>query len=123
VQDAPATGGDTLFVPMFAVDEPGDAGSKELGYANSYLDDDGGSCTPYPRECTGGHTRRGTCRSWSVTRLPNPEAQARTCKYHGATASGATGPNTGCTTQAILPLDASKATSSTPSMPCRRRQH
>jgi Flp pilus assembly protein TadG len=29
VHDAPATGGDTLFVPMFAVDEPGDAGSNE----------------------------------------------------------------------------------------------
>jgi Mg-chelatase subunit ChlD len=109
VQDAPATGGDTLFVPMFAVDEPGDAGSNELGYANSYLDDDGGSCPPYPRECTGGYTRRGTCRSWSVTRLPNAEAQARTCKYDGATASGATGPNAGCPAQAILPLDASKA--------------
>jgi hypothetical protein len=109
VQDAPATGGDTLFVPMFAVDEPGDAGSNELGYANSYLDDDGGSCPPYARECTGGTTRRGTCRSWSVTRLPNAEAQARTCKYDGATASGATGPNAGCPAQAILPLDASKA--------------
>ena len=47
VQDAPATGGDTRFVPMFAVDEPGDAGANDLGYANSYLNDDGGSCPPY----------------------------------------------------------------------------
>lgn len=109
VQDTAPTSGDTLFVPMFAVDEPGDSGSHDLGYANSYINDDGGSCTPYARVCVGGFTKRGTCKSWAVTRLPNPDAQARTCKYAGVTPSGATGPNAGCTTKPILPLDATKA--------------
>lgn len=101
--------GDTYFVPMFAPDEPGEAGSALSGYNNSYLDDDGGTCPPYDKVCTGGYTKRGTCRSWTVTRLPNREAQARTCKYSGQSPSGGTGPNRSCTTQPILPLTSSRS--------------
>ncbi len=36
---------DTLFTPEFAPDEPGDAGSPKYGFNNSYIDDDGGTCT------------------------------------------------------------------------------
>ncbi|MDX2258346.1 MAG: TadE/TadG family type IV pilus assembly protein [Hyphomicrobiaceae bacterium] len=108
VTDTPPASGDTLFVPMFSPDEPGDAGSNELGYSNSYLNDDGGSCTPYTRVCTE-YSRRGNCRNWEVQRLPNAEAQARTCKYAGQSPNGHQGPNAQCTTQAILPLNATRS--------------
>lgn len=100
--------GDTLFVPMFAPDEPGEAGSTSLGYNNSYLDDDGGQCEPYERVCES-YSRRGNCRRWSTVRLPESEAQARTCKYVGASPQGASGPNYMCTTQAVLPLNSTKS--------------
>lgn len=106
--DAP-TSGDTLFVPMFAPDEPGDAGSNSLGYNNSYVDDDGGNCTPYERQCTK-VSRRGNCTRWNTIRLPNPEAQARTCKYRNFPPTNGSGPNYMCTTQAILPLNSTKST-------------
>jgi Mg-chelatase subunit ChlD len=99
----------TFFTPMFAPDEPGDADAALQGYANSYLDDDGGACPRYSRTCTGGYTRRGSCRSWTVDRLPNPEAQARTCKYAGAAPGGDIGPNQSCTTRPILPLTSARA--------------
>ncbi len=100
--------GDTLFVPMFAPDEPGEAGSNSLGYGNSYLDDDGGQCEPYERVCES-YSRRGNCRRWSTVSLPPAEAQARTCKYAGETPQGASGPNYMCTTQAVLPLNSTKS--------------
>lgn len=100
--------GDTLFVPMFAPDEPGEAGSSSLGYNNSYLDDDGGQCEPYEQVCES-YSRRGNCTRWSTVTLPESEAQARTCKYSGATPQGASGPNYMCTTQAVLPLNSTKS--------------
>jgi len=109
VTDAPAAGdAATLFVPMFAPDEPGDAGSSSLGYNNSYLDDDGGQCERYDRVCLK-YSRRGKCRQWDVVRLPNDEAQARTCKYYNAKAPEGGGPNAMCTTQPILPLNSTKS--------------
>lgn len=107
VTDAPAAGGDSLFVPMFAPDEPGDAGSSQLGYNNSYIDDDGGTCTPYEKVCTN-YSRRGNCTNWNTIRLPNDEAQARTCKYANRPLMNGSGPNSGCTTQALLPLNSTK---------------
>lgn len=97
----------SMFVPMFAPDEPGEAGSDRLGYNNSYLNDDGGQCEPYERYCES-YSRRGNCRRWVTVALPEPEAQERTCKYFGASPSGAKGPNAMCTTQAILPLNSTK---------------
>ncbi len=108
VTDAPAAGGDTLFAPMFAPDEPGDAGSSSLGYNNSYIDDDGGTCTPYERICKK-YSRRGNCTKWETVRLPNPDAQARTCKYANQPSRSGAGPNYMCTTQAVLPLNSTKS--------------
>ncbi|MCH9806794.1 MAG: VWA domain-containing protein [Alphaproteobacteria bacterium] len=109
VTDVPASGADKLFVPMFAPDEPGDAGSALSGYTNSYIDDDGGSCTPYPRECLK-YSRRGKCKKERVIRLPEAQAQARTCKYRNQPFIDGTGPNFMCTTKAILPLNSTKTT-------------
>ncbi len=108
VLDTPATGGDTLFVPMFAPDEPGERGRNNLGYDNSYIDDDGGVCEPYERVCTR-YSRRGNCQNWDTIRLSNPEAQARTCKYRNRPSISGGGPNSMCTTQPILPLNSTKA--------------
>ncbi|MBU2582750.1 MAG: pilus assembly protein [Alphaproteobacteria bacterium] len=108
VTDDPAIGGDSLFVPMFAPDEPGDAGSNNLGYSNSYIDDDGGTCTPYEKVCLN-YSRRGKCTSWETIRIPNEDAQARTCKYANQPIVSGTGPNAMCTTQAILPLNSMKS--------------
>lgn len=110
VTDTPPTTSNpaSMFVPMFAPDEPGEAGSNSLGYNNSYLNDDGGQCEPYERYCES-YSRRGNCRQWRTVTLPEPEAQERTCKYSGASPSGALGPNAMCTTQAILPLNSTKS--------------
>lgn len=97
----------TLFVPMFAPDEPGTAGASN-SYPNSYLDDNRGSC---PRSCTS-YSRRGNCREWSYDAAPTDPAvaQARTCKYDGETpSSGKPGPNQGCTTSRILPLTSTRS--------------
>ncbi|MBU1211006.1 MAG: pilus assembly protein [Alphaproteobacteria bacterium] len=108
VTDDPASGGDYLFVPMFAPDEPGDEGSSQLGYSNSYINDDGGTCTPYEKICTR-YSRRGNCQDWETIRIPNEEAQARTCKYANQPTMNGSGPNSGCTTQAVLPLNSTKS--------------
>jgi len=62
VTDTPPTGGDSMFVPLFAPDEP-----DKSGYYNNYLSDDGGSC--------------------SVSGGSNYTRQRRTCKYDGASAN------------------------------------
>ncbi|MCK5495755.1 MAG: hypothetical protein KAI80_05040, partial [Hyphomicrobiaceae bacterium] len=87
VTDTPATGGDTMFVPLFAPDEP-----NKSGYKNSYISDDKGNCPS--------GTSRGS----------NDVRQRRTCKYNGENAStsnvGATrkGPNHMCDSQALTTL-------------------
>lgn len=107
---APIAGsGDTLFVPMFAPDEPDSDNSGGASYPNSYLVDDGGSCTPQPQTCTGGFTRRGTCRGWTKSPLTPQVAQARLCKYANQSPSGGTGPNYNCTTAPVLPLTSTKS--------------
>jgi len=62
VNDTPPTGGDSMIVPLFAPDEP-----NKSGYYNSYISDDGGSC--------------------SVSGGTNYERQRRTCKYDGVNAN------------------------------------
>jgi hypothetical protein len=96
VTDALPTTGDpkSLFVPMFAPDEP-DYYSAVTNdwYPNNYLSDDGGDC--------------------SLTQIGGTEAQRqrRTCKYKNAVPNikvGAvgvdTGPNFLCGTRPVLPL-------------------
>lgn len=79
--DSAPTGGDSLFVPMFAPDEP-DGGGGGWGwgwssYNNSYLDDNGGSCS-------GGAP------------VDDEEAQEKTCKYENERPRGGIGPNYMC---------------------------
>jgi Flp pilus assembly protein TadG len=117
-----AGNGDTLFVPMFAPDEPDENNNGDYRtappcsilsqdcYVNSYLVDDGGACAPQPRPCTR-YDSRGRCTRWgSPTPLSPAVAQARTCKYEGQARSGGLGPNQGCTTTALLPLTNARAT-------------
>ena len=86
----------TLFVPMFAPDEPDDDTHYD-DFANDYLDDRGGTCGSNP----------------------SGDAQGRTCKYNGATpstrSSGATnkGPNFWCNSRPIVPLTSTKSTITT----------
>lgn len=81
--DSPPSGGDALFVPTFAPDEP----DGNWSYNNSYIDDDGGSCGRPPR----GET--------------DLQAQEKTCKYNRAWPSaGRPGPNYMCDPRALQPL-------------------
>jgi Flp pilus assembly protein TadG len=105
VTDAPAAGAtpDTLFVPMLAPDEPDSVNSGGQSYNNSYLVDDGGTCTPQPTVCTS-YNRRGACTNWQKTPIPAAEAQARLCKYETMTAPSPDGPNYMCDSEPLLPL-------------------
>lgn len=93
VNDTPATSGDSMFVPLFAPDEP-----NKSGYKNSYISDKKGNC---PKGTKGG---------------TNNERQSRTCKYYGENAStssvGATrkGPNHMCDSQQLTALTNTKST-------------
>ncbi|MGD9669654.1 MAG: VWA domain-containing protein [Hyphomicrobiaceae bacterium] len=114
---------DTLFVPMFAPDEPDDVNSGGSNYSNNYISDDGGTCPKM--ECTCQRWRSpGKCASngWVLAELQPAAAQARTCKYSGAQVGyGMTtdkckrgsydgaGPNAFCTTVPLLPLSITKA--------------
>ena len=109
VSDAVPSSGNpsTLFVPMFAPDEPDSINSAGNSYPNNYLDDDGGDCAPQSQTCKR-YSRRGNCKKW-VTDPISPEiAQSRVCKYKTPYTGGA-GPNYNCTTAQILPLTSTKA--------------
>jgi len=93
----------TLFVPMFAPDEPDSGNDEGSSYPNSYLNDFGGSCPAPQQVCVRWSNRRNRCSQWGPEPLAAATAQARTCKYDSATPSGA-GPNNGCTTQPLLAL-------------------
>lgn len=97
----------TLFVPMFAPDEPDSGNDGGDYYNNNYLDDFGGSCPPPQQVCVNWSTRQNRCRQWGPQPLDPATAQARTCKYDGATPYGE-GPNYNCRTNPILPLTSVK---------------
>lgn len=102
---------DTLFVPMFAPDEPDDGNASAAGvsnYPNNYISDFGGSCPAGEQVCTRFSRRQNTCTAYGPAPIGVDEAQARTCKYQGATPAADTGPNAGCTTAPILPLNSTK---------------
>jgi len=82
--DAAPVSGNSLFVPMFAPDEPD--GGWRSNYVNSYLDDDDGSCGRAPNNES------------------DEQAQEKTCKYQNERPSGGQGPNYMCDPQALLPL-------------------
>lgn len=99
----------SLFVPMFAPDEPDSANAAGAYYGNNYISDTGGTCPVPPRECLS-YSWRGNCTSWSQPPPLTPtEAQARTCKYQGASIGSVQGPNYLCDAKPILPLTTDKA--------------
>jgi hypothetical protein len=89
---------DSLFVPMFAPDEPGgagdtsyDPGSGTWYYANSYLDDN-------PKK---------ECKDVKSSAGEYVEAQTKLCKYQNQsslTTSGGRGPNYNCNAKPLLRL-------------------
>jgi Flp pilus assembly protein TadG len=98
----------SLFVPMFNPDEPDGANDGGDSYGNNYLPDYGGSCPAPPSTCLN-YNWKGNCTSWSQPPVLTPaEAQARVCKYQGASIGSAQGPNYLCDTKAILPLTSDK---------------
>ncbi len=99
---------ETLFVPMFAPDEPDSANADGDNYSNNYIADDGGACTPQPKTCLS-YSRRGKCTNWSTEPLPAATAQARLCKYTSASVGNTAGPNYMCDSTPILPLTGNKA--------------
>lgn len=117
VSDAPpssATPG-TLFVPLFAPDEPDANNSLGKTYYNNYLDDAGGACEPLATTCTR-YSWRGNCTRTETETLEPAEAQARLCKYDGGNANTRLaygtrkGPNMLCDSSRILPLNTDKQT-------------
>ncbi len=114
-----SSNGETLFVPMFAPDEPDDVnaeaagysttGNNEAGYNNSYISDFGGTCPAPEQICTNYNKKKKTCTTWAPVPIAVETAQSRTCKYQGAPLTGGSGPNHLCTTPAILELTATKS--------------
>ncbi len=83
----------SLFVPMFNPDEPDSANDDGDSYGNNYLPDYGGSCPAPPSDCTAYKKDGVTCKSWSQPPVLSPkDAQARVCKYPGASISSGAGP-------------------------------
>ena len=101
----------SLFVPMFNPDEPDSANDNGDSYGNSYLPDYGGTCPAPPSTCTAYKKDGVTCKTWSQPPVLTPkDAQARVCKYPGASInSGAGGPNYLCDSVPIMPLTSDKA--------------
>jgi Flp pilus assembly protein TadG len=94
----------TLFVPMFAPDEPDTGNSAGQSYPNNYLSDFGGTCPAPTQICVRWNSRRNRCDQYGPEPIDPVTAQGRTCKYRNASYTGA-GPNSGCTTRPIEPLN------------------
>lgn len=111
VRDTPANSGtpNTLFVPMFAPDEPDSVNSNGDSYSNNYLTDDGGTCQAQQKVCKYYSKYSGKCKRWAKVPIAPSVAQARLCKYVGQSVSGGSGPNQNCTTAKILALTSSKS--------------
>jgi Flp pilus assembly protein TadG len=86
---APTSGNpDSLFVPYFAPDEPGDARDPERHYSNSYLDD---------------------VLDDIDRRASNEDRQKYTLKYANGVRARGGSPGSGCTARPILPLTNQKS--------------
>jgi hypothetical protein len=111
----------TMFVPMFAPDEPDDVNASAAGYNpdgaynNNYITDFGGTCPPPPEICVSWRTRNGvkSCRTYGPAPIGVVEAQNRSCKYKNAQPASfegsASGPNQSCTTPSIQPLTSDRS--------------
>lgn len=103
----------SMFVPMFAPDEPDDRNASTAGYSNyynNYISDYGGTCPAPTQVCVVWNSRRGRCSQWAPETMPVATAQSRVCKYAGAVIVDGIGPNYGCSTPAVLPLSGAKET-------------
>ncbi len=101
----------TLFVPMFAPDEP-DSGS----FPNDYLDDYAGSCKQ-PFVCPANWSNRKCARKGGVRTAPSDaDRQAQVCKYDSAHLNNnydngvSRGPNYNCTAKPVQPLTTNEST-------------
>jgi hypothetical protein len=93
---------------MFAPDEP-DSGNAGGGtYPNSYLTDFGGSCPAPEQVCIDWNSKKTQCYEYGPKPMPRAEAQARMCKYEGASTPSGLGPNYGCTTAPLMELSSYK---------------
>jgi Flp pilus assembly protein TadG len=116
VDDTPPSGSNpsTLFVPLFAPDEPDPANAGTDTFVNDYLADSGGSCPAQPAVCLA-YSHRGNCTKWSTPPIPSLAAQTQICKYDGGTpyvtALGPTktGPNMNCDANPLTPLTSTRA--------------
>ena len=110
VNDATPSSGTpaTLFVPMFAPDEPDKGNAGGGSYPNSYLNDFGGSCPTPEQVCVDYNTRRQRCDEYGPKPLAPADAQSRMCKYEGASTPSGLGPNYGCTTAPLTELTSYK---------------
>ncbi len=110
VNDAPATSGTpaTLFVPMFAPDEPDSVNAGGGSYPNNYLSDFGGSCPAPEQICIEYNKSKSKCNQYGPKPMTPAEAQSRMCKYEGAGSPSGLGPNYGCTTTPLIELTSYK---------------
>ncbi len=106
-----SSNGNTLFVPMFAPDEPDNDNASAAGYgnySNSYISDRGGTCPVSAQICLVFNKKKNTCTTYGLAPIDAASAQARTCKYSGATLTGGTGPNFMCTSNPVVALSTNK---------------
>jgi Flp pilus assembly protein TadG len=116
VDDTPPSSGrpNTLFVPIFAPDEPDPVNAGTDTFVNDYLADSGGSCPVQAPVCVS-YNRRGNCTQWTTPPIPSLTAQTQICKYDGATplvtALGPTktGPNMNCDSSPLTPLTSTRS--------------
>lgn len=118
---------DTLFVPMFAPDEPDDAtGGEDDDYENNYLSDFRRQSTDYPMTSnnSGSHSEQYDRQAWaakynsdaiwSQTEADSSSTRhrlgAERVTYFGSSNLGKHGPNQGCTTGPFQKLTSSSAT-------------
>lgn len=106
VNDTPPSSGNpaTLFVPMFAPDEPDRGNADGASYPNNYLNDFGGSCEAPEQVCVDYNKKKDRCDEYGPKPLSPSVAQARMCKYTSVIPSTNLGPNYGCTTSPLLEL-------------------
>jgi len=100
----------TLFVPMFAPDEPDKGNAPDnVTYPNNYLNEFGGSCPTPEQICVDWNKDKTICRQYGPKPLTPAEAQSRMCKYDGASTPSGLGPNYGCTTAPLTELTSYKS--------------
>lgn len=110
---------DTLFVPMFAPDEPNYRSYEDDDYRNNYLDDYARPGPDYPKTSanSGNYTRQIRRQSWTAkynsgAAWTDYDDYRRSYNdrlgYNRSRDMGDWGPNQGCTTDPLLPLTANK---------------